>query len=206
MILSELSFAANCQQLSEEIQSAATVVPQAIMWTISLNGLLAWTMTIAMLFCVGDLEAALESQSTLFYPIIAIFKQAVKSMAGAQLLVTILVIMSVASAVSIYASASRLVWAFSRDQGLPFSNHLMKVSILLVPYLSALQTNSRSCRKTIFQYSRFWQLSLSPRFSPLLCWVRPWPSVLFYLLVWLVFTFHTSSSARCFCGVALLER
>ena len=100
--------------------------------------MLAFAIAVAMLFCVGDLDAALESQQTLFYPIIEIFRQAVKSIAGTQLMVTVLVIMSVASAVSVYACASRMLWAFSRDQGLPFSHHLAKVgsslTVKIFPY------------------------------------------------------------------------
>lgn len=115
--------------MSEEIQSAATVVPQALMWTVIINGTLAWAMVFAMMFCAGDLSAALEAQKTMFYPFLEIILQAVKSKGTACALVSITVVMAIASGVGLYASASRMIWSFSRDRGLPFHSHLVKVCV-----------------------------------------------------------------------------
>lgn len=40
----------------------------------------------------------------------------------------ILILMS-AAAIGIMATASRLLWAFARDGGVPFSNYISRVSI-----------------------------------------------------------------------------
>lgn len=114
--------------LSEEIQSAATVVPRAIMYTIFINGTLAFSVLIGMLFCVTDVEAAVEASQTMFYPFLEIFRAAVRSRAGACAMASIILVLAVLSTVGIYASASRMMWSFSRDKGLPFSHHLVKVS------------------------------------------------------------------------------
>lgn len=118
--------------MSEEIQSAATVVPKALVYSIVINGVLAWAMAIAIAFCVGDLEQVIEAGSLLFHPFIEILRQAVKSNAAACALASIIFVMGAVSGVGIYASASRMLWSFSRDRGMPFSSHLVKVRSLRV--------------------------------------------------------------------------
>lgn len=68
--------------MSKEIQGAAAVVPRALMYTILINGTLAFAITIALLFSLSDLEAAAAAAETLFYPVFYVFKAAVKSTAG----------------------------------------------------------------------------------------------------------------------------
>ena len=58
--------------MSEEIQSAATVVPKAILYTIVINGVLAFAMVISLFFCAGDLHAAIHAGHRLFYPFLGL--------------------------------------------------------------------------------------------------------------------------------------
>jgi len=113
--------------MSEEIQSAATVIPNALMWTVVINGSLAWAIVIAMMFCIGDLEDALHAQETIFYAFLRIFQTATSSTSVACIMASVIVVMGIASGVGLYASASRMLWAFSRDRGVPFHNQLAKV-------------------------------------------------------------------------------
>ncbi|RYP09568.1 hypothetical protein DL764_001253 [Monosporascus ibericus] len=76
--------------MSEEIQQAATVVPQALMYTIFINGALGFAIVIAMLFCVQDLEGAIAAIETMFYPCLQIFASATKSTTGACLMAGII--------------------------------------------------------------------------------------------------------------------
>ncbi|KAF2872028.1 amino acid/polyamine transporter I [Massariosphaeria phaeospora] len=126
--------------MSEEIQSAATVVPQALMYTIMINGVLAMSMLIALLFCTADLSAALEAQLTMFYPFLEIFRQTVKSKTGACIMASIVLVMGIASGVGVYASASRMLWSFSRDRGMPFHDQLTKLSKNSLPVPAILTT------------------------------------------------------------------
>ncbi|KAF2734354.1 amino acid transporter [Polyplosphaeria fusca] len=126
--------------MSEEIQFAATVVPQALMWTVFINGFLALSMGISMMFCVGDLAGALEAQSTIFFSFLEILRQALKSTTAACVLSSIIVVMGVASSVGLYASASRMLWSFSRDRALPFHSHLFKLSKNALPVTAILTT------------------------------------------------------------------
>lgn len=97
------------------------------MFTIIINGVLALATIIAMLFCLNDIETALEAADTMFYPFLQIFYAAVNSRAGACIMAGTILVLAVASSVGIYASASRLMWSFARDRGLPFSHKLTKV-------------------------------------------------------------------------------
>lgn len=98
------------------------------MWTITINGTLGFAALIAMLFCLTDLEAALEASETMFYPFLEVFYSGVKSRGGAVAMALVILTLALASSVSIYASASRMLWSFSRDKGIPFSKHVARLS------------------------------------------------------------------------------
>ncbi len=114
--------------MSEEIQSAPIVVPRALIYTILINGTLAFAIIVALLFCATDLEAAVAAADTLFYPSLQIFQSALNSTVGAVVLGSVILVLSIAASVEICASASRMIWSFSRDRGLPFHQFMVKVS------------------------------------------------------------------------------
>lgn len=149
--------------LSEEIQSSATVVPRAIMYTIFINGTLAFSALIGMLFCLTDIESALEASHTIFYPFLQVFYSAVKSRSGACAMASLILVLAIASTVGIYASASRMLWSFSRDKGLPFSSFLVKVRLYdFLPGSHAPFINIMiSLPSSPFHLHRFWSLSWS---------------------------------------------
>ncbi|GAB1319326.1 polyamine transporter tpo5 [Madurella fahalii] len=126
--------------MSEEIQSAALVVPRALMSTVLLNGSLAFAMIVALMFCLSDLASALGAAETMFYPFLQIFHSAVGSTTGACIMAGIVLVLAVASSVSVYASASRMLWSFSRDKGLPFHEYLVKLSRNSLPVIAILTT------------------------------------------------------------------
>lgn len=93
---------------------------------IAINGTLGFAMILAVLFRAGDIDAALE-QNPLF-PVMAIFKNAVNSTAGAAAMSSLIFVLAVSSTVGLLASTSRIFWAFSRDRALPGWRTLSKVS------------------------------------------------------------------------------
>lgn len=111
--------------MSEEIKGAARTVPRAMFWSIIINGILGFGMLLAILYCQGDIEKAAASPTG--YPFIAIFATGTGSIAGATAMVSITVFMAWCNAIGALASASRMMWSFARDNGLPFSNKLSKV-------------------------------------------------------------------------------
>ncbi|KAI1370479.1 putative GABA transporter [Hypoxylon crocopeplum] len=126
--------------MSEEIQSAAVVVPRALLFTILINGSLAFAMAVALMFCLSDLDGALEAASTMFYPFLQIFYTSVGSVTGACIMACVVFVMAVASSVGVYASASRMLWSFSRDRGLPFDRYLVKLTRSALPVNAILTT------------------------------------------------------------------
>ncbi|KAK3686192.1 amino acid/polyamine transporter I [Podospora appendiculata] len=96
--------------MAEEIQCAALVVPRALMYTIFINGSLAFAMIIALMFCLDDLPSALAAAETMFYPFLQVFLTAVGSATGACIVAGVILAVGLASSVSVYASASRMLW------------------------------------------------------------------------------------------------
>ncbi|RYC58527.1 hypothetical protein CHU98_g7671 [Xylaria longipes] len=114
--------------MSEETQSAPIVVPRALIYTIFINGTLAFAIIVALLFCATDLGAAVAAADTLFYPSLQIFQSALNSTVGAVVLGSVILVLSIAVSVGIYASASRMIWSFSRDRSLSFHQFIVKNS------------------------------------------------------------------------------
>jgi len=130
--------------MSEEIQNAAAVVPKAIVFSIVLNGLLGLGMALSLLFCIGDIDAALHTKTE--FPFIEIFYQAVQSTTGAALMTSIVITLSLCATVGIVASASRQLWAFSRDRAVPGWEHIQRVnSKSAVPILAVFLTTALAC-------------------------------------------------------------
>jgi amino acid transporter len=70
-------------------------------------------------FCITDLDDLLAADTD--YPIIQIIHKATGSYGGTCVLGGLLILLLFFSTVTTVASASRQVWAFSRDRGFPFS-------------------------------------------------------------------------------------
>ena len=112
--------------MSEEIHNAAVIVPRSILGSLVLNGCLGFGMLIATLFCLGDIEAALESPTG--YPFMEIFYQATGSRAATAVMAAIVTSLTISATVGSLASSSRVFWSFSRDRGIPGWRILSKVS------------------------------------------------------------------------------
>ena len=93
--------------------------------TIILNGMLGLGTVVVFLFCIGDMQTALSSETG--YDFIEVFYNATQSKAGTSAMVAILLALAMFATFGLLASASRQTWAFARDRGLPFSTVLSKV-------------------------------------------------------------------------------
>ena len=81
---------------------------------------------IALAFCMGDYESTALSPTGV--PVIEIFFNSTRSVAGASTLASSIIVIGIFCANSLMAEGSRAVYAFARDQGLPCSGLLSKVS------------------------------------------------------------------------------
>jgi choline transport protein len=93
---------------------------------VTLNSIMQFAFTICLMFTLGDLDKVENTPTGL--PIIEVYYQATKSKPATNLLVVMIALILVISLFNIFASVSRLIWAFARDKGLPFSNLFSYVS------------------------------------------------------------------------------
>ena len=112
--------------MSEETRDASITLPKAIMWSVALNAGLAFIMAITLCFTLGDVDSLFESVTR--QPFIQIFFNATSSYGGTNAMVSVVIIMLAACCVSEVATASRQLWSFARDRGLPFSSWLALVN------------------------------------------------------------------------------
>lgn len=124
--------------MAEEIHNASVVLPRAILGSLLLNGSMGFAVLLVMLFGIGDVDAVLSTPTG--YPFIQIFVQATGSVGGSTAMASIIVLSVFFACLGFIATASRMVWSFARDRGLPFSSFLAKVrmaftNILLIHHL-----------------------------------------------------------------------
>ena len=96
------------------------------MGSVIVNVTLVFIVVITLCFCLGDATSVLESATG--YPFIQVFYNATQSYAGTNVMTAIIVVMLSACAVSEVAAASRQIWSFARDGGLPGHTWLCKIS------------------------------------------------------------------------------
>jgi amino acid transporter len=97
-----------------------------MVWSIVINGGMAFAFMIVVLFTLGDPTTALSTPTG--YPIIQVLYAATKSKAGTTVMMCFLLWNGVIAMFSSLASVSRLTWAFARDHGLPFPDFFGYVS------------------------------------------------------------------------------
>ena len=113
--------------MSEELTDASLTMPKAMMWTVGPNAALGFLMAVTMAFTVGDIGEILKTPTG--QPFIQIFYNGVRSLAGTNVMVAIIIICLTACCISEVATASRQLWSFARDNGLPGSKWLSHVSL-----------------------------------------------------------------------------
>ncbi|KAL1646326.1 hypothetical protein SLS58_003283 [Diplodia intermedia] len=111
--------------LAEEIQHASTTIPHSMFASVALNGILGLGTVIAIAFCLGSDPSAILATPT-GYPAIQMFANAT-DLRAASAMSSVLILACVAATINVLASASRMLWAFARERGLPCSAWLSRV-------------------------------------------------------------------------------
>lgn len=114
--------------MSEELRDASKVLPQSMIATTVLNGAMGWIILITFSFVLGNLDDVIDSATG--QPYIQVFYNATNSFAGASVLSALVIFMAIFCNLSITATASRQLWSFARDQGIPGSSWFAHVSSL----------------------------------------------------------------------------
>ena len=115
----------SCVHMSEEAKSKKSI-PIGIIGSISVCGILGWFICICATACIknGDVAAVMESSTGLA------MAQIIYDALGKRWAVAFMSIIAFAQylmGASILIPASRQIWAFSRDDGLPFFYNIVKV-------------------------------------------------------------------------------
>ncbi|KAL8834566.1 MAG: hypothetical protein Q9170_003694 [Blastenia crenularia] len=111
---------------AEEVKNASETLPRAILWGATLNAILGYVAVLTLCFTMTDIPALLAT--TTGYPFLQLLYNVTQSFGGTAVMAAIVIITLVCAVVSEVATASRQVWAFSRDDGFPFSKFLRSVS------------------------------------------------------------------------------
>lgn len=124
--------------MTEEIKNARKQAPRAIILAVYMGFITGFIWLIALSFCIGDLDATATTATGV--PVIEIIFNSTGSVAGASALSSMISVICLVASNSLMAEGSRSVYAFARDQGLPFSELLSKVSSRSVPVYAVLLT------------------------------------------------------------------
>jgi choline transport protein len=110
--------------VAEEVRNAAKTVPRSMIGIFFVDMAFTITCWLVLCFAMPDTGVALEHIST--YPVIYILEQSMSTMWVTLELVLIVALVLFANVCYITA-VSRDLWAFSRDNGVPFSPWICKV-------------------------------------------------------------------------------
>jgi len=112
--------------MSEEVKDSSTTLPKAMLWAVAFNATLGFIMAITLSFTLGDVDSILASATG--YPFIQLFYNVTGSLGGATVMTLIVILTLTASAIAEIATASRQLWSFARDAGVPFSGWVSRIN------------------------------------------------------------------------------
>jgi len=120
-----------CVHISEEASNASTAVPFAILSAISCAGVLGWLCIIVIVACMGtDITSHLASPYG--QPMASIYALRLGKEGTLAIWIAIFVT-QFAMGTSLVVACSRQLWAFSRDNALPMSRLLKRLTTNAVP-------------------------------------------------------------------------
>ncbi|KAJ5325767.1 uncharacterized protein N7506_008869 [Penicillium brevicompactum] len=126
--------------LAEECGNATRAVPYALMSTVFIGFLTSFPFVIAMFYCINDLEAVIHTATGV--PIYEIWNQASRSNIAPTVFICLLVLIAFFALNGCQQTASRLTWAFARDDALAFSKYLGIINPRFQVPIYALCANS----------------------------------------------------------------
>ena len=137
---------------AEEIKDASRTLPKALMSAVAINGCLGLIVVITLCFTMGDLQEVLNTPTRV--PFIQVFFNTTKHYTGASIMAAIIVTLLTTAVISEVATASRQIWSFARDGGLPFSKALTQVGFWI-------SSSSLSFISNFFQVPNNWNIPLN---------------------------------------------
>ncbi|KAK4551255.1 hypothetical protein LTR86_011269 [Recurvomyces mirabilis] len=109
----------------EELHDAKTIVPQAIVAPVWVGAVTGLIFLVAAMFCMD--ETATAGHNSTEIPLLTILEQATSSVISTIALSSLIATITVASLWFLTAQSSRVIYAFARDDGLPWSHWVKQV-------------------------------------------------------------------------------
>jgi len=111
--------------LSEELQDASRTLPRCMIVNATINYLLGFIMTITIMFTVGDVESVIATPTG--QPYVQVILNATGSRGATIVLTALMALLLLFCAINQVTTSSRQLFAFARDNGLPYSEFLAYV-------------------------------------------------------------------------------
>jgi len=111
--------------LGDEVKKVRTRVPRSIIIACVANSIMLIIFATVLLFYMGPLDDVIATP----LPIVWIIYGITGSKVAANVMIIMIAVLIFLALFNIFASVSRLVWVFARDNGLPFSSFFAYVSI-----------------------------------------------------------------------------
>lgn len=116
--------------LAEEVKDSSLTLPKSLIMSLPVNAALGFFMILTLCFCTTDVDQVMSSPAGLAgYPFIQIIHNATGSLATTTVMVVIPLVSLTGSVIAEIATASRQLWSFARDGGVPFSFWVARVSL-----------------------------------------------------------------------------
>lgn len=93
--------------------------------SVYLGGITGFIFLISACFCMGSIDDTASTPTLV--PMIAILQNSTQSVAGTSCLTVLFIVICLGAGNALTAEGGRAVFAFARDQGLPFSGVFSKV-------------------------------------------------------------------------------
>ncbi|KAJ0421627.1 GABA permease [Aspergillus carlsbadensis] len=112
--------------MTEEMKHPSRDAPKAMVLSVGMGAVTGFIFLLTLCFCIGDINNTAGSSTGV--PVIQIFYDSTGSKVGACFMASMVTVINLVCAVSLLAEGSRSLFAFARDNGLPFSKVLSKVT------------------------------------------------------------------------------
>jgi choline transport protein len=111
--------------MCEELKDASKQAPRAMVMSVYIGAITGFIFLISVCFCIGDIDEV--ANTTTLVPLIQIYYDSTASHVGSCFLASFIVIINFGAGNALLAEGARSLYAFARDQGLPFSSLISKV-------------------------------------------------------------------------------
>jgi amino acid transporter len=107
--------------MAEEAKDSSRTVPVTLLVGYTVNVALGFLVLMACIYTIGPLEAALNNPNSTGFIFIDILFNSTQNYRGVNFMAAVLIFNLTASSIAGLAAASRQLWAFARNKGVPFA-------------------------------------------------------------------------------------